>query len=242
MTKTILITWASTWIGADIALHMAQWNTIIVHYNSSKEKALQVAKDVESKWGRAIPVQADLSTFDWCQTLLNGLNDVPSIDVLVNNAWWLIKRHKVEEITWDLMNQIFALNVFGVMQLTSVLLPKLKAASSPVIINLSSLAARTWAPTATIYGAAKWAVDSFTRWWAKELAPKIRVNAIAPWIILTPFHDKVTSQQQLDSWETGTPLQRHGYAQHISQAVEFLINNDFITWETIDINWGLFMR
>jgi 3-oxoacyl-[acyl-carrier protein] reductase len=77
---------------------------------------------------------------------------------------------------------------------------------------------------------------------AKELAPKIRVNAVAPGVILTPFHDKVTTAEQLELWQENTPLKRHGRAMHIAAAVKFIIEIDFLTGETIDINGGLWMR
>jgi 3-oxoacyl-[acyl-carrier protein] reductase len=107
---------------------------------------------------------------------------------------------------------------------------------------MSSVAMRHGAPTATVYGASKAAVDSFTRGIAKELAPQIRVNAVAPGVILTPFHDKVTAPEKLEEFRKNNPLQKNGEAIHIAMAVKFLIDNDFINGETIDINGGLFMR
>ena len=76
------------------------------------------------------------------------------------------------------------------MMMTSLCIPLLEKGEDPCIINNSSLAGRHGAPTATIHGAAKGAIGVFTKGSAKELAPKIRVNAVAPGVILTPFHDK----------------------------------------------------
>jgi 3-oxoacyl-[acyl-carrier protein] reductase len=128
------------------------------------------------------------------------------------------------------------------MMVTSLCVPLLEKGENPCIINVTSLAIRHGAPTATIYGAAKGAIDVFTRGAAKELAPKIRVNAVAPGVILTPFHDKVSTAEQMEMWRENTPLKRHGEAAHIARAMKFLIENDFMTGETIDINGGLFMR
>ena len=98
------------------------------------------------------------------------------------------------------------------------------------------------APTATIYGGAKSAIDSFTRGVAKELAPDIRVNAVAHGVIETPFHDKVSTPERLQTFKNDTPLKTNGQAIHIVMAIKMLIENDFITGETIDVNGGLFMR
>ena len=140
------------------------------------------------------------------------------------------------------MERVFALNTFSTMMVTSLCLPLLEKGEDPCIINMSSIAIRHGAPTATIYGASKAAVDSYTRGIAKELAPKIRVNAVAPGVILTPFHDDVTSPEKLEEIRKGSPLQRHGEAIHIAKAVQFIVENDFLHGETVDINGGLFMR
>ena len=241
--KSILITGASTGIGAETARLLAEGNDIFVHYFSSGAAAREVAAEVETKGGRAHPIQADLSTDDGCRQLVDAVAaQTDKLDVLVNNAGGLIERKSVGEISWDLMAQIFALNTYSIMMVTSLCLPLLEKGADPNIINMTSLAIRHGAPTATVYGAAKAAVDSFTRGIARELAPRIRVNAIAPGVILTPFHDKVTSADQLETFRSNNPLQRNGQAIHIARAVEFIIANDFLNGETIDINGGIFMR
>ena len=77
---------------------------------------------------------------------------------------------------------------------------------------------------------------------AKELAPGIRVNAVAPGVIVTPFHEKVSTPEQLETWKEANPLKKNGHAGHIATTIRHLIENDFINGETIDINGGLFMR
>ena len=101
---------------------------------------------------------------------------------------------------------------------------------------------RTGAPTATVYGAAKGAVDVFTRGLARELAPAIRVNAVAPGFIRTPFHEKVSTPELLESSRQNTPLKKLGQADQVAEAIRFLIESSFVTGETIDVNGGLFMR
>lgn len=243
MAKNILITGASTGIGAETARCLAKDNDIFVHYFSSRPAAEKVADEVEEKGGKAYLIQADLSKEVGCRMLADAISaQTDKLDVLINNAGGLIRRQLAREYEWKLMEEVFALNTFSAMMMTSLCLPLLDKGENPCIINLTSIGMRHGGPTATIYAASKGALDSFTRGIAKELAPSIRVNALAPGVILTPFHDKVTAPEKMEEIRRMTPLQRHGEAVEIAKAMEFLIDSDFITGETIDINGGLFMR
>jgi 3-oxoacyl-[acyl-carrier protein] reductase len=162
--------------------------------------------------------------------------------VLVNNAGGLIRRHAARDLPWDLMQEIFALNTFSTMLLSSLCVPLLERGTQPAIVNVTSIAIRHGAPTATIYGAAKGAIDVFTRGLAKELAPTIRVNAVAPGVIETPFHEKVTTPEKMAQFRAAAPLQRNGTAEEVAAAIAFLIDNPFMTGATLDINGGMFMR
>lgn len=243
MSKVILITGASTGLGAETARHLAGGNQIFVHYCASGEAAQKVAADVEAKGGTAQPVQADLSKEAGCRSLFEAVAaKTDKLDLLVNNAGGLIKRQTAREYEWRLMEETFALNTFSAMMVTSLFIPLLEKGEAPCIVNISSVAMRHGAPTATIYGASKAALDSFTRGLAKELAPGIRVNAVAPGVIITPFHDKVSSPEQIETWRKACPLQRNGDPVHVAQAIKFIMENDFLNGETIDVNGGLFMR
>lgn len=241
MARTILITGASTGIGAATARRLAPCNTLILHHNWSP--IAHVTDQVRALGGAVITAQADLSTEAGCRALVERVTGATGhLDDLINNAGGLIERHTVETLRWDLMERIFALNTFSVMLLTRLLVPLLRKGTSPSIVNITSIAMRHGAPTATIYGASKGALDSFTRGCARELAPDIRVNAVAPGVILTPFHDRYTSPESLKAMEKDTPLGFHGESDHIARAIELLIDNTFVTGETIDVNGGLFMR
>jgi 3-oxoacyl-[acyl-carrier protein] reductase len=243
MSKLILITGASTGIGAETARHLSNGNEIFVHYNASKQAAHDVAADVEKMGGKAYPLQADLSGEEGCQDLVKAvLEKTDKLDVLVNNAGGLIKRQSVREYEWRLMEETFALNTFSAMMVTSLCIPLLEKGNDPCIVNISSVAMRHGAPTASIYGASKSALDSFTRGIAKELAPSIRVNAVSPGVIISPFHDKYSTPEQLEAWREGNPLKKNGVPIHIAQAIKFIVENDFVNGETIDVNGGLYMR
>ena len=243
MTKTILITGASTGIGAATARLLAAGNTVLIHYHRSQDAARQVAADVQAAGGVAHLIQADLSTEQGCRAVAAFATDTcAQLDVLVNNAGGLIRRCAADQLEWQLMMDIFALNAFSTMMMSSLCIPLLDKGTDPCIVNLTSIAIRHGAPTATIYGASKGALDVFTRGLAKELAPRIRVNAVAPGVIETPFHAQVTTSERLEQFRAATPLARNGQAEDVAHAIRFLIENRFMTGETLDINGGLFMR
>jgi 3-oxoacyl-[acyl-carrier protein] reductase len=243
MSKKLLITGASTGIGADTAIEFAAGNLVFVHFNSSTGAAQKVAEQVRELGGEAVTVQADLKSEAGCKALYAEVaKHTDALDVLVNNAGGLVRRETVDRVGWDSMIEIFSLNTFSAIMMTRLCIPLLKKGHESCVINLTSVAMRTGAPTATIYGASKGAIDSFTRGAAKELAPDIRVNAVAPGVIPTPFHEKYTPPERMEQFRENTPVKHHGSVNQIARTIRFLVENDYITGETIDVNGGLFMR
>jgi 3-oxoacyl-[acyl-carrier protein] reductase len=243
MAKMIVITGASTGIGAETARTLAEGNNIFIHYNSSREAAEQTAAEVQERGGTAHLIQADLFGEAGCNALHSEVSLLTNrVDVLVNNAGGLIQRQALGELEWVLMEKVFALNTFSTMLISSLFVPLLERGTDPCIVNVTSVAARHGAPSATLYGAAKGAIDSFTRGAAAELAPRIRVNAVAPGVIDTPFHERYSTPARMEAFRKNTALQRNGRPVDIARAIRYLIENDFITGETIDVNGGLFMR
>ncbi len=245
MSKAILITGASTGIGAQTArLFATDNNTLFLHYNSSKEQVEKVKAEVEALGCTAHLIKADITTEAACCELVRQVAEkTDHLDVLINNAGGLVKRQAADALQWDLMQEIFALNTFSLMKISSLCVPLLCASTQdPNIINVSSVVIRHGGPTATIYAAAKGAVDVATRGFAKELAPQIRVNSVVPGVIDTPFHHKVSTPEQMENWAKGNPLQRNGIPENIASAILMLSQNDFINGEAIDINGGLNIR
>ncbi len=241
--KQILITGASTGIGAATAKELAEGNTVYIHYNHSEENAQQVAKEVRRHDGTPELLKADLSTDDGCVKLARQVQSrTDSLDLLINNAGGLLSRHSIEETSWELAQATFELNVFSAMRLTALLTPLVRKGQEPLIIYITSVAARTGSPSATTYAASKGALDTYTRGVARALAPDVRVNAIAPGIIFTPFHEKSTSEEQMQKFLNAIPLERGGEPREIARAVRFVMESPFMTGETIDINGGMYMR
>ena len=243
MSKKILITGASKGIGAETARLLAPGSEIFINYHNSDNDAENVKRDVEKNGGTAHLVKFDISSETGCRNLFDAVSKKTNkLNVLINNAGALIKRQLVPELDWNFMIETFSLNTFSAMFLCGLFLKMLEKSEDPNIINVTTVGIRRGAPTASIYGASKGAVDVFTRSIAVELAPKIRVNAVSPGVVETPFHDNVSTQQHFENWRNSTPLKRNGQPIDIAKAIKFILENDFLCGETIDINGGQYMR
>ena len=244
--RRILVTGASTGIGAETARRLVKAGAVVgIHYNASKAAAEELAAELEPAPGKTILLQGDLTKPQACDKVVDDFVDAAGgMDALVNNAGGMIRRCPMDEYDVALIEETYRLNVFSVMLVTKRALPHLRQAESPSIVIISSVAARTGAPSATIYATAKGALDTLTRGMARELAPAIRVNAVAPGVIATPFHEKVSTPEQMENMRKGIPLERHGVAVEIAPAILHLLSDDasYITGETIDVNGGMFMR
>jgi len=240
--RRILVTGGASGIGAATARALAPESRLLLHCHRSHAAGESLAQSLAAVADEVHLVQADLTTDRGCEELYDAARThLGALDVLVNNAGGMIERQSVGELTWQHLVDTFALNAFSTMRLTSLCRGLLESGNSPCVVNVSSIAMRHGAPTATAYGAAKAAVDSFTRGAAKELAP-IRVNAVAPGMIDTAFHERVTSEEMMRRFVEATPLKSIGTPEMVAKTVKFVIENEFMTGETVDCNGGLFMR
>ena len=241
--KTIVITGSGMGIGAETARQLAAGNRLILHYHTSKDDALALRAELAPRCASVEVIGADLTTDTGCGDFLREVSTrTDTLDVLVNNAGGLIERRSVPELSWEHLVDTFRLNTFSAMRLTSLCVELLRRGTDPCVVNVTSIAIRHGSPTATAYGAAKAALDAFTRGAANELAPRIRVNAVAPGIIDTRFHERITPAARMNQWIENTPLRRVGVVLDVARTVKFLVDNDFMTGETVDCNGGLSMR
>jgi 3-oxoacyl-[acyl-carrier protein] reductase len=241
--KTIVITGSAVGIGAETARQLASGNRLVLHYNTSERAAQALQAELHPQCASIELLQADLTTDAGCVQLFERVQQrFDALDVLVNNAGGMVERRQAKDLSWEHLLATFELNVFSALRLSALCIPLLQRGNSPCVVNVTSIAMRHGAPSATAYGAAKAAIDSFTRGAANELAPAIRVNAVAPGIIDTRFHARVTSEAKLKQFQDATPLKRLGSPLDVARTIKFLIDSDFMTGETIDCNGGLFMR
>src|SRR5207248_254832 len=241
--RVAVVTGASKGIGAAIAVQLAQAGAaVVVNYSSSKEGAERVVGEIKGNGGRAVAVQGDLSKEGDVRRLFAETKKAfGRLDVLVNNAG-VYEFAPLEAITAEHFHKQFDLNVLGLL-LTTQEAVKQFGPSGGSIVNISSVAATSAPPTASVYSATKAAVDAVTRSLAKELGPRnIRVNAINPGMVETEgFHAAgIADSDFRKQIEAQTPLGRIGQPQDIAPAAAFLASSDaaWITGETLTISGG----
>jgi 3-oxoacyl-[acyl-carrier protein] reductase len=246
--QVILITGASTGIGAALARAFAQAGAdIVVHYNSSADAAQAVARDIEAAGRQALLVQADLTQAEQRKKLADAaVERFGRVDVLINNAGGLVRRSPVAELPDELYQEVMDLNFTSTVMMCKQIVPVMQRQGRGSIINVTSVAARHGGGGgALIYAASKGAISTFTHGLAKELAPhNIRVNALSPGVILTPFHQKVTTQAQMDAMVATIPMGRAGTSEECVGATFFLASDAmsaYVTGQIIEVNGGQYM-
>lgn len=238
MAKTILITGAAKRIGASCARLMhAEGYKLIVHYQNSEAEAIALIDSLnsiraESAWG----LRADLSNSAQLRDLaVRVLDRVDSLDGLINNAAQFFPGN-VADVNEDSWNKLFDSNLKAPFFLTQALLPALTKAQASVINIVDIYGQRPLAGHA-IYSMTKAALIAMTHSLAKELAPNIRVNAVAPGAILWPEagHDQNAQIELLSK----VALQRCGEPEDIAKAVRFLmLDAPYVTGQILNIDGG----
>lgn len=243
--RRVLVTGASSGIGAALARGFAACGALVgVHYNSNAEGAKRVAAEIAEAGGRCELMHAELAEpgapavlASDAETRLGGL------DVLVNNAGGMFSRVQLEDIDEVHLDQVISVNLRAVIMLTRACLPMLKAAGAGAIINTSSVGARLGgANGALVYAATKGALNTLTLGLARELGPQgIRVNAIAPDVIMTPLHERLTPALRLSEIPAEIPLRRLGRPEDCVGPVLFLASGTlagYVNGQIVEIGGG----
>jgi 3-oxoacyl-[acyl-carrier protein] reductase len=249
--KAVLITGASTGIGAELARAFAAQGALVgLHYNASQDAAKALAEEITAAKGRVHLIHADMSTGAGSRSAVDqAVAAFGKLDGLINNAGGMVRRVTYENATEKDYDEIMDLNGRSVVVATAAAIPHLKAAAkddSGFIINTTSIAARNGASGgAGLYGSSKAFVHDMTRGLAKELIPfGIRVNAVAPGVITTPFHERYSTQAQLAAALATVPQGRLGVAQDCAGAYLFLASSAlsaYIIGQVIEVNGGQLM-
>lgn len=243
-----LVTGSSTGIGAAVAkAYAAQGMRVIVHYNSSEAQANAVVAEIRAAGGEAHALKADVSSGAQTVDLVGKAADkLGGLDVLVNNAGALVKRTPIAEVDDAFFDSVVDLNVRSVVMAAKAALPHLKQSGRSSVINLSSVAARNGGgPGSSLYASSKAFVLNLTRGMAKEFVPfGIRVNAVSPGVIMTPFHERYSTPEQIETMRKTIPMERVGTPQDNVGVFLFLASpamSGYITGQTIEVNGGQYM-
>jgi len=245
--KAVLITGASTGIGAALVrAFSAQGASVAIHYNESRQAATELLADVKAAGGKALLVQGDVSADGVTERVVEeAAGHFGRLDGLINNAGGMLGRVATAEMSDAHYQRVMDLNARSVLAGTRAAHPWLRKQGG-FIINTTSIAARNGGGNgAILYAAAKGFVSTITRGHAKEfVGDGIRVNAVAPGIIATPFHERYTSPEMLDAQRRTVPMGRVGSPEDCVGAYLFLaspILSGYITGQIIEVNGGQLM-
>jgi len=245
--KTMLITGASRGIGAATALLAAENGyAVAINYHRNREAAQNLADRINATGGYARIFQADVSREEEIIRLFDEVEkQMAPLSSLVNNAGTLELQSRLEDITWDRLQRVFALNTFGLIICCREAIKRMaisKGGNGGTIVNVSSIAARTGSPFEyTDYAASKGAVDTLTLGLSKELAEEgIRVNAVRPGFIDTDIHALGGEPGRLERIKDSIPLRRGGNAQEVAEAIVWLASDraSFSTGILLDVTGG----
>ena len=246
--KAVLITGSSTGIGAAAAVAFGRNGAkVAVHYNKSKPEAEKVVAEIEKAGGKAMLVQGDVTKSTVCKDIVDRIaQSFGRIDVLITIAGGLVQRAPVEQITDELFDQVLSLNVRSALACISAAVPHMRKQGGGNIINVTSVAARHGGgPGASLYAGSKGFISTMTRGLAKELVKdKIRVNAVAPGVIYTPFHERYSTPQMLEGFKASIPMNRIGTPDECAGAFLYLASDQlssYVTGQIIEVNGGQYM-
>lgn len=245
--RVALVTGASTGIGRWTAVALSESKAVVaINYNHNREGAEETKKLIEAKRGKAVIIQGDVSTAAGAQALADQAREhLGPIDILVNNAGDMIQRCKLVDFTEDLWNRVIDLNFKSVLFCSQAVMREMIDRGHGVIINVGSIAGHHGGgPGAAVYAAAKAGVMCLTKGLAKELAPHgIRVNGVAPGVIETPFHDRLSTPELMEQFAASIPLGRVGTPEEVGRVIAFLASDaaSYIHGEMVEINGGQLM-
>lgn len=246
--KVVWVSGSSTGIGRAAAIAFAEQGAdVIVHAHTSLAQAQEVVDVIAGMGRRSLLVQGDVADQAQVRRMVAEIEEnFAGLDVLVNNAGSLVQRARLEELTEDLWDRVMAVNLKSVYLVTQAILPLMKARGGGRVINLTSVAARNGGSLGSLaYAASKGGVSTLTHGMAKDLAEyHILVNAVAPGIITTPFHEKFSSPQMRQAWTAQIPLGREGTPEETIGSILFLASSyaDYITGQIVDVNGGQWMN
>lgn len=242
MRKTVLVTGASGAIGSAISKAFAlDGYDIILHYNTSEERAEKLYLLIRQSGVSVTLVKADLNNPQEIEALAQTACEC-DVDVLINNAG-ISDTSLFSSKNFEDISRVINLNLTSAMALTSLVTPMMIRKKSGNIINISSIWGECGASCEVVYSAAKAGLIGFTKALAKELGPSgIRVNCISPGVVNAGMV-KEHSNETLNSLSAMAPLNRLGEPSDIANGALFLasMKSDFITGEILKINGGLFV-
>jgi 3-oxoacyl-[acyl-carrier protein] reductase len=242
--KVAIVTGGGTGIGRACALSFAARGArVAVNYSRSRDEAETTAADCRAAGGDGTAIQADVSSREAVERLVQQTVDQwGRIDLLVNSAGTtrFAPYDDLDALTEEVWDSILDVNLKGVFFACRAVAPHMRQAGGGSIVNVGSISAIRPVGSSIPYMASKAAVHSMTQSLAIALAPAIRVNCVAPGFIQTRWH--AGAQMDPEAARQRTPVGRNGSAEDVAEAVLYLSTSSFVTGEIVVVDGGRFLR
>jgi 3-oxoacyl-[acyl-carrier protein] reductase len=240
--RVAIVTGAGTGIGRAIAEMFAREGAkIAVNYSRSRDAAEEVVTGIRAAGGTALTIGADVSDAAEVDSMVDRVNhEFGRLDILVNNAGWStrIPHDQLENLTDEIWDRTFDTNLRGAFYAVRAAAPLLREQAGACIVNIASVAGMTGMGSSIAYAASKGAMITMNKSLARALAPRIRVNAIAPGFVRTRFAN--WPQSAFDQGEAVTPLKHLATVEEIAALALYLVADaGSMTGETIVVDGGL---
>lgn len=236
--KNAIVTGGGRGIGKAISIALAQKGAnIAINFYKNDFKAQETVEKLLAMGVKSLKIQADVSNFEQVQDMVNEVKQsLGSIDILVNNAGIVGPNSSIENIDIDEWKRVIGVNLNGIFNCCKATVKELKK-SKGKIVNISSISGKMGGTIGCHYGASKAGVIGLTFALASELAPYITVNAVAP----GPVDTELLSQEKKKKLSKQTPFGRIARPEEIAHTVIYLLENDYVSGEVIDVNAGRYM-
>lgn len=235
-SKTALVTGGAHRVGKAIALELARAGAnLVINYNSSATAAEETVREAEALGVQALAIQCDIADLSAVQRMVAQIAErFGGLDILVNNADYYGK-HPFPTDDYTTWRRVTDITIHGSFYVSNECAPLLLAGEGGAVVNIVDLS--VWQPWKgfTAHAVAKAGLMALTQQMALELAPTVRVNAVAPGPVLAPPD---YTEKQLQVVEKGTLLRRWGRAEDVAHAVRFLVEAEYITGDVIFVDGG----
>jgi ketoreductase RED2 len=234
--QVAIVTGSSSGIGEATALRLSELGAHVVVNSSSSVSAGEAV--VAALPTEGMYVQADIADQAQGRALLDQtIERFGRLDILVNNAGWttVVPHHDLEALTDDILRKTFEVNVFGTWWLTKAAMPHLRASASPCVVMVTSLAGVRPLGSSIAYAMSKAALNHLTLLLAKSCGP-VRVNAVAPGLVETPWTEDWTAQH--DFVRAVSPMHRSATPADCAEAVLGFVRNPHVTGQVLTVDGG----
>jgi len=242
--RVALVTGSSSGIGEETARRFAaEGATVVVNSSRSTEAGQALADELSAHGPKASYVQCDIADPEQCQRMINTVIHLHHrLDILVNNAGVteVIAHHDLDAVTPDIFRRILEVNVMGTFEVTRLAMPHLKASGDGAVVNVSSVAGVRPTGSSVPYATSKAALNHLTVLLANVCGPEVRVNAVAPGLVRTPWTKDWGPLH--DMMKDRAPLGRSAEPEDIASVILDVAASRYMTGEVVLVDGGLSLR